>query len=363
MLARLRFFARKIPSSEAYSAIHDVYASHKPNLIRGSLTGERWRYQSMGQTLKMITHVEKYKELQQQAITNLNLWSKTKSEIPWIVEVAYKDWGVAAFEATKKRGVIYTVLNMANSLYPGGGALEGGSAQEENMWHRSSCVLSLADKLVKLDKDTNTFVYTKEGTELVEARKKMTGKERDILRERCPMLFSPEVYKTFHSDVPRICFRGPEILLPATVDDYPPSGYIASPEMSYAFLSPASIFSFYELRSAAPEHFAESQSKDPSILKAHREDLRRRIAAQLDTLILIGQPNVILGAWGCGEFKNEPKLVAEIYAEEIGKRAHFFQHIMFAIINTKSNSNNFEIFERTLTGLQLGDTSIPRITL
>ncbi|MGM9452782.1 hypothetical protein ACTAZI_05530 [Legionella bozemanae] len=52
--------------------------------------------------------------------------------------------------------------------------------------------------------------------------------------------------------------------------------------------------------------------------------MRRRIAAQLDTLILVGQPNVILGAWGCGEFKNEPQLVAEIYAEEIGKRAHFF---------------------------------------
>ncbi|MCE0721681.1 MULTISPECIES: poly(ADP-ribose) glycohydrolase domain-containing protein [Legionella] len=363
MLARLRFFARKMPSSEAYSSVHDVYASHKPHFIRGSLTGERWRYQRMGQTLEMITNVQKYKELQRQSIANLNLWTKTKSEVPSSVEVVYKDWGVATFEATKKHGVIYSVLNMANSVYPGGAALEGGSAQEENMWLRSTCALSLIDKLVKLDKEyTNMFVYTKEGTELVEARKKMTAKECDILKERCPITFPPEVFKTFHSDVPRICFRGPEILLPATVDDYPSSGHVASPEMSYEFLSPLSIFPFHELRSSAPEHFAEAKPKDPSVFKEYKEDLRRRIAAQLDTLILIGQPYVILGAWGCGEFKNEPELVAEIYAEEIEKRALFFQHIMFPIINTKSDSNNFGIFDRMLTGLKLGDPQSPRST-
>ncbi|KTD40194.1 poly(ADP-ribose) glycohydrolase domain-containing protein [Legionella parisiensis] len=363
MLARLRFFAKKIPSREAYSSVRDVYASHKPPLIRGSLTGERWRYQRMGQTLETITNTQKYKELQQQAITNLDLWAKTKSEAPSIVEVVYKDWGVATLEATKKHGTIYSVLNMANSVYPGGAVLEGGSAQEENMWLRSTCALSLIDSIVKLDKkNSNMFIYTKEGTELVEARRKMTAKERDTIRERCPSLCSPEVYKIFHSEAPRICFRGPEILLPATVDDYP-SGGVASPDMSFTFLTPSNVFPFHELRSSAPEHFAESQSKDPGTLKAHREDLRRRIAAQLDTLILTGQTHVILGAWGCGEFKNEPELVAEIYAEEIEKRAIFFQHIMFPIINTKSNSDNFGVFESMLTGLRLGDTNAPQSTL
>ncbi|HHQ9288711.1 TPA: poly(ADP-ribose) glycohydrolase domain-containing protein [Legionella anisa] len=364
MLARLRFFAKKMPSSEAYSSVRDVYASHKPSLIKGSLTGQRWRYQRMGQTLERITNVQKYKELQQQATANLTLWEKTKSSAPSVVEVVYKDWGVATLEATKKYGVMYSVLNMANSVYPGGAALEGGSAQEENMWLRSTCALSLIDKLVKLDKEySDTFVYTKEGIELIEARKKMTAKERDILRGRCPIIFPPEVYKTFHSDVPRICFRGPEISLPPTVDDYPSSGHVASPEMSYEFLSPLSIFPFHELRSSTPEHFTEAKPKDPSVLKEYREDLRRRIAAQLDTLILTGQPFVILGAWGCGEFKNDPQLVAEIYAEEIEKRALFFQHIMFPIINTKSHSDNFGVFDRMLTGLKLGDTNSPKSTL
>ncbi len=47
-----------------------------------------------------------------------------------------QNFGVTALEVTKKHGKVYPVLNMANSLFPGGTALEGGSAQEENLWHR-----------------------------------------------------------------------------------------------------------------------------------------------------------------------------------------------------------------------------------
>ncbi len=362
MLARLRFF-RRTPANETYSAIHEIHASHKPGLITGSLSGERWRHESMGKTLEVITDAQKYKELQKKATANLHHWEKTKSAAPLTVEVVCKDWGDATLEATKKYGVTYSVLNMANSLYPGGAVLEGGSAQEENMWHRSTCALSLIDKIVKLDKNyTNMFVYTEEGRALLEVRKKMSAKERDTLMEHCPIILPDEVYKTFHSEIPRICFRGPEILLPETVDDYVSRGYAASPDLSYSFLLPTSIFPFYELRAAAPEHFAESQSKAPGVLKAHQDDLRRGIAGILDTLILVGQPNASLGAWGCGEFKNEPELVAEIFGEEIEKRAQFFQHIMFPIINTNSHSNNFEIFEKMLTGIKLGDSKSPSHT-
>ncbi|WP_454782153.1 poly(ADP-ribose) glycohydrolase domain-containing protein [Legionella sp. WA2022007384] len=360
MLARLRFFKSRVPANEVYSTIHDVHASHRPSLLSGSLSGTLWRHDSVEKTLIKVTTASEYLDLQKSAMRNFERWKKLKAEINASfeprVQVEYQDWGTATLNATKHQAVIYSVLNMANSRYPGGAVLEGGSAQEENMWHRSSCLLSLIDKIVTLDKQTNLFVYTEEGTALVEARKKMTQRERDILKERAPMV-SGEAYKTLHSTEPRICFRGPEILLSSLMEEYGSSGQTASPELSYSFLPSDSIFPFYELRSAAPEHFAESQSQEPSVLKTHQEDLRRRIAAQLDTLILAGQSHAVLGAWGCGAFKNEPELVARTYAEEIEKRAEYFQHLLFPIINTNPQSNNFDVFENVLNGIKLGPSS------
>ncbi|QMT61504.1 poly(ADP-ribose) glycohydrolase domain-containing protein [Legionella sp. PC997] len=360
MLGRLRFFRGRVSANDIYSTIHEVHSSHRPNLLTGSLSGNLWRHDSIHETIIKVTTPKEYLDLQKTAISNFERWKKLKpvaSSVDPKVEVQYQDWGSATLTATKKNAVIYTVLNMANSRYPGGAVLEGGSAQEENMWHRSSCLLSLMDKIVKLDKTSNLFIYTEEGASLVEARKMMTQLEYDIVKARCPTLDTADIYKTLHSAEPRICFRGPEVLLPSTVDDYGGSGLTSSPELSYAFLPSESIFSFYELRSAAPEHFAESQSQEASVLKEHREDLRRRIAAQLDTLILVGQTHAVLGAWGCGAFKNEPELVAETYAEEIEKRADFFQHLLFPIINTNSHSNNFEVFEKILNGMKLSPST------
>lgn len=283
---------------------------------------------------------------------------KKKPKAPKRVDVVPQDWGTATREATEEHGEAYAVLNMASPLYPSGAVLEGGNAQEENMWHRTTCALSLMDKWVEFDNNTNLFLYTEAGRQLLEARKKMTDMEIDILKERCPGAFSSdELYKTFFSKEPRVCFRGEELyFLPSSTDEFSSSGYEPNPDISYLFLPPSSIFPF-ELRSAAPEHFSESQLQEPH---AYENNLRRRIAAQLDTLILEGKPYATLGAWGCGAFKNDPELVARIYAEEIKKRAHFFQHIMFPIINTNSYSQNFDIFSETLAEIELGEIRTPR---
>ncbi|MCE0723023.1 MULTISPECIES: poly(ADP-ribose) glycohydrolase domain-containing protein [Legionella] len=361
---RVKFFRRVASNNEYYSALKEAHRAQKPGLISGALSGYSWRYKSMGKTIEVITNLEEQKKLQQHATDNLKRWAKTKSSAPLKVEVVPKDWGSATFEATKEHGEPYSVLNMANSLYPGGSVLGGGNAQEENMWHRTTCALSLMDKWIEFDKTTYSFLYTEEGRKLVEARKKMTEVEITILKERCPGVFSSdELYKTLFSKKPRVCFRGEELYFdPSSADEYLSRGYEPNPDLSYLFLPASSIFPFYELRSAAPEHFSESQSQEPKVLKAYEDNLRRRIAAQLDTLILEERPYAIFGAWGCGAFKNDPERVAKIYAEEIEKRASFFQHILFPIIDTKSNSQNFDIFSGVLTGIALGESSAPRNT-
>ncbi len=59
--------------------------------------------------------------------------------------------------------------------------------------------------------------------------------------------------------------------------------------------------------------------------------------------------NLILGAWGCGVFKNEPKVVAEFFNKVIEKKRMLFDNIIFAVINDKNSvANNYEIFLNTI---------------
>jgi uncharacterized protein (TIGR02452 family) len=72
--------------------------------------------------------------------------------------------------------------------------------------------------------------------------------------------------------------------------------------------------------------------------------MRNRISAQLDTLIEKGIHHVVLGAFGCGAFKNPSESVAEIYWEQINKRRTHFSVIAFAIYNAGYGPGNFKPF-------------------
>ncbi|CEG57401.1 TIGR02452 family protein [Legionella fallonii] len=349
MRSKLNLFK---PTLNSFSIIKDVHAAHKPSFLNGLLSGNAWRHDSMGKTLELITDSTQYNVLQKNSEINIKTWVEKKSPSPLVVEVIHQDWGVATHEATKTYGTIYTVLNMANSLFPGGASLEGGSAQEENMWHRSTCARSLLDRYVYLDRETNTFLYNDNARSLLEAKGKMTNEELAFVKTRYPGVDS-QGYRVFLSMEPRICFRGPEIILS---NDIETNASIPDPELSYMLLPTSYIFPFYELRSAAPELISKTQRSVYESEEQYKMDLRQRIAAQLDTLTLAGQSHVILGAWGCGAFHNNPKLVAQIYSEEIEKRASFFQHILFPIINIGSRHNNYNIFNEYLDGIKLGDT-------
>jgi len=335
--------------------LKEVHRAVKPSLLLGSYNGQRWRHKSMGITLDYITDSNKYKEMQRQATENLRHWDKYKIKPQFKVDVVPQDWGNAALEATKKYGVCYAVLNMANPQFPGGTVLEGGSAQEENMWHRSTCPRTLLEKGIYLDKEANVFLYDDETRNFLNAMKKMTAEELSILGLRRRITLS-EAFKVFINPKPQICFRGPELLV--NIDSSEISGrdtLVADSGLSFPLLPKNLIFPFFELRSAAPNLSDKSMDwKDRAVVEPYKIDLRRRIAAQLDTLILAETSSVILGAWGCGAFRNNPAVIAEIYREEIEKRAEFFQHIVFPVIDTSYRSENFSIFKGCLDGLKLG---------
>lgn len=73
----------------------------------------------------------------------------------------------------------------------------------------------------------------------------------------------------------------------------------------------------------------------------------RRIDAVLNTALSHKVDTVILGAWGCGAFKNSPEIVAKDFKKIIDEKYQTaFRNIVFAIKN--SNSNNFEMFKSVL---------------
>ncbi|WP_454785959.1 poly(ADP-ribose) glycohydrolase domain-containing protein [Legionella sp. WA2024007413] len=346
---------RHLPNSIPLSKIKEVHSYSRPGFLLGIFSGNGWRHKSMEKTIDHSTDPKLYNELKSHAAENLKAWEKEKVEPPQKVEVVCRDFGDAALEATKKHGRIYPILNMANSLFPGGAALEGGSAQEENMWHRSSCVRSLGSRGIYYDETQKCFLYDEHARRLLTAEEQMSPEELESLGIRRGIKI-PQAYKVFMNDEPQICFRGPEILVPISSDELASKKqFVADSALSYTFLPKNKIFPFYELRSAAPELVDRTiDFKNEDSVREYTQDLSRRIGAQLDTLILKGKTDAIMGAWGCGSFKNNPEVVAKIYSEEIEKRAQHFQHIIFPIIDAEHRPN-FEVFKKHLDGIKLGN--------
>jgi hypothetical protein len=347
-------FSKLLPQSH-FTELFKAHAKSKPGFFKGALSGNGWRWEVVGQTLKEALDPKAFKKMQLQADINLKSWSKNNTLVPRSVEVVPKDWGVATLEATKKHGTTYSVLNMANSKFPGGCFLEGGSAQEENMWIRSTCLRSLLNPGIVYDAKKGWYVYDERTSATVNAQTKMTEDELNVLSEMRKEK-THEAFKVLFNEQKQICFRSSEFFLKEqSVEEIGGSKcLVADSTLSFTPLSLDSIFPFYEFRSAAPELANMSINwNDKVFLESYTKQLRQAIGAQLDTLIIHGKAHVVLGAWGCGSFKNKPEIVAKIYREEIEKIAQHFQHIVVPILDI-GRSYNFGVFQEHLGNLKLG---------
>ena len=260
------------------------------------------RRKVLRETLNVFNSVTPSDYCQNKAMVNLSRWLKERNSVSpeKKVQVIEGDWGDITLKLTKTYGECFAVLNMANAYVPGGGYVEGMSAQEENMYRRTDCHFYITEK--EYDRSLNRY--------------------RPFMTEQISAT-NGTVY--LDTDNPRICMRGSE---DQTLDD-----------LGYAWLKEDEIFPFYELRASAQDLRGKVQFD--------AAEARKRIIAQLDTLQDNKVRYAVLGAFGCGAYLNPPEIIANIYKEEIEKRINDFSLIVFAILDS-SKSGNYSVFKRVL---------------
>ncbi len=248
------------------------------------------------------------------AMANLERWAKDKpaaTNATCKVLVFEGDLLDTAQRLTIEHGVMFACLNMANAVFPGGGYTEGCSAQEENMVRRTPLHDTFGPEVA--ERRGGDTVYTKEMTDLLNA-------------------VNGEVYL---SAEPVVCIRGCE-------------HYDAKPSLGYTLYSENSIFPFKELRAAAIDLRGKKRRRDSDDSFAIHAEMTQRIRAQFETLKNAGVRHVVLSAFGCGAFKNDPVLVASAYAETIRCYKDDFAVIAFAIYYAGHSESNYAIFKALL---------------
>lgn len=179
-----------------------------------------------------------------------------------------------------------TILNFASFKNPGGKFLEGSSAQEESLCHYSTLYNVLVEK-----------------QDFYAQNKKALNKGLYMNR----ILYTPD-----------ILFFDEEDIVEADV-----------------ITCAAPNWGAYYRNSFTGNNLKELESKNRSILSSRMEAIRE-IALENKTDVLI------LGAWGCGVFKQNPYIVSELF-NEIFKNSGIFR-IVYAVPDLEK----YNIFYRNI---------------
>ena len=189
------------------------------------------------------------------------------------------------------------VLNFASATNPGGGVLRGSNAQEECICRCSTLYPCISDKSFY----ENYYNYHK--------------KRHDIMyTDR--ILYTKNVI-VFKDDI-----REPIMLL----------------EKDW--------YSVDVITCAAPNLREVKNVNQNELLKI----FKNRIAGILLTAIDNKAENIVLGAFGCGAFRNPPYLVARAFKEELEQYKNYFDNIIFATLVTPGlgGDENYNTFKRVM---------------
>ena len=212
-----------------------------------------------------------------------------------------------SFEAARpyaEQGLKVAVLNFASSTSPGGGVTRGASAQEECLCRVSTLYPCLKDESMW---DLFYAPHRK-------ARNPLHND--DIIYTKDVFVFKDDDYQPlpqpFTVDV--ITCAAPT-LREQSSNRYNPSDGDKAPDIT------------------------------PEDLLALHEKRGRQI---LSAAAANGAQVIILGAFGCGAFRNDPAVVAQAYANILPEYLHYFRTIEFAVYCRPLSPQNFDAFKKII---------------
>lgn len=185
------------------------------------------------------------------------------------------------------------VLNFANPQYPGGGVSKGAVAQEECLCRCSNLYLCLSAPNIFED----YYFYHKKYTNHLFSDRLIYTKDVVVFKDE--------------SEVPALLSR----------DEW----------------------FFVDVITCAAPYIAKIDIDNTSLKSLFKSRIKNIFEAAIDN----GVEVIILGAFGCGAFKNPPEVVAEAFHEVIDENGYAdnFKKIVFAIKCNPNNTKNLDVFQ------------------
>lgn len=204
--------------------------------------------------------------------------------------------------AGRHAGKKVCVLNFASATSPGGGVRHGSSAQEESLCRCST-------------------LY--------------------------PALSPGHLWKNFyapHREARNRLYNGDIIYCPGII-------VFKSDDDSPALLPGENWYKVDVLTCAAPNlrHLEEdAQGRAREFINGGELEklLTKRIRRIFEVAALEGAEVLILGAWGCGAFRNPPELVASAFRRAVNEYGSYFEAIEFAVFHMDHEADNYRAFQQ-----------------
>lgn len=210
--------------------------------------------------------------------------------------------------ASAYKGMKTCVHNFASSTTPGGGVVRGSSAQEECLCRCSTLYFSL-------------------NTPEMWDKFYMPHRETGDPKHNDDIIYTPEVY-VIKTDTA-------EPTLMSQKDWYPVDVLTcAAPNLRQMPSNKMNVGDGYK----------KVKMLDEDLQALHE----KRFSKILDVAASQGNEVLILGAFGCGAFENNPEVVAKAVKNVLGKYLHAFKCIEFAIYCSPRDEANYTIFKDVL---------------
>jgi uncharacterized protein (TIGR02452 family) len=219
-------------------------------------------------------------------------WSRGE-EIPTRYE-ATPESSLDAAQRLVNEGESPCILNFASAKNPGGGFLNGARAQEESL-ARSSALHAC-----------------------------LSGREMyDHHRSRSDPLYTSWV-----------------IYSPAVPVFFSNEGEVLDPPYRASFLTSPACNAGVALERVG-------RSGEASVRAAVQRAMRERVERVLGVAAAHQERALVLGAWGCGVFRNDPEEIAERFKEALdGPFRSVFSRVIFAVLDTSGDQRTLGPFPR-----------------